>query len=299
MYLCYIDESGTPEIPGNTSHYVLGGIAIPVWNWKHCDNEVEIIKQRYNLSGEELHVAWMLRSYLEQSRIPNFDTLNYFQRKIQVTSYRNAELLRLQRAKNNKQYKQTKKNYQQTKQYIHLNLPERQRLVREVAQCVANWGHARLFAECIDKIHYSPLRTGKSVDEQTLEQIVSRFQQFLQNVGRSDPSHSYGLLIHDNNQTVAKKHTILMKNYHQSGTLWTDIKNIIETPLFVDSQLTGMVQIADLCSYSLRRYLENGEEDLFELIFQRADKKDGVVVGVRHFTKPGCVCKICISRRKI
>ena len=23
MYLCYIDESGTPELPGNSSHFVL------------------------------------------------------------------------------------------------------------------------------------------------------------------------------------------------------------------------------------------------------------------------------------
>jgi hypothetical protein len=55
-----------------------------------------------------------------------------------------------------------------------------------------------------------------------------------------------------------------------------------------------MVQIADICSYSLRRYLENQEEDLFNLIFKRADTTiDGKKVGVRHFTKPGCKCKIC------
>ena len=29
--------------------------------------------------------------------------------------------------------------------------------------------------------------------------------------------------------------------------------HIIETPLFVDSTLTGMVQIADLCAYALKR----------------------------------------------
>jgi hypothetical protein len=30
MYLCYIDESGTPQIPGNTSHFILAGLAIPI-----------------------------------------------------------------------------------------------------------------------------------------------------------------------------------------------------------------------------------------------------------------------------
>jgi hypothetical protein len=61
--------------------------------------------------------------------------------------------------------------------------------------------------------------------------------------------------------------------------------------------LTGMVQIADLCAYSLRRYLENGEEELFELIFERADRKEGIVVGVRHFSDASCSCRICIAHR--
>ena len=56
-----------------------------------------------------------------------------------------------------------------------------------------------------------------------------------------------------------------------------------------------MVQIADLCAYSLRRYLENGETQLFNLIYKRADKKDDVVVGVRHFSKKSCTCEICMT----
>lgn len=54
-----------------------------------------------------------------------------------------------------------------------------------------------------------------------------------------------------------------------------------------------MVQLADLCAYALRRYLENGETELFDLIFQRADRIGDVVVGVRHFTAENCPCRIC------
>lgn len=103
------------------------------------------------------------------------------------------------------------------------------------------------------------------------------------------------MLIHDNNQTVAGRLTELMKTFLRTGTLWTEVDRVIETPMFVDSQLTNMVQIADLCAYALRRYLENGEEELFDLIFQRADRAGGAAVGVRHFTRPGCGCKICLS----
>jgi hypothetical protein len=28
MHICYLDESGVPDIPGNTSHYILTGVPI-------------------------------------------------------------------------------------------------------------------------------------------------------------------------------------------------------------------------------------------------------------------------------
>jgi hypothetical protein len=155
-----------------------------------------------------------------------------------------------------------------------------------------------LFAECIDKTHFDPTRTGSTIDEQAFEQIVSRFEQFLVNTEDTEGQRNYGLLVHDNNQTVARKHTQLMRNFHKKGTLWTSVKRLIETPLFVDSSLTGMVQVADLCSYALRRYLENSDTDLFTRIFPRADRARGTVVGVRHFASMSCACEICKAHRR-
>lgn len=292
-YLCYVDESGTADIPGNTSHFVLAGLAIPITDWRNCDAQIETIKHRYMLRDSELHVAWILRPYVEQQQIPDFDKLDYSQRRMRVESLRKAELFRLQRLNNHKHYKQTKKNFQHTISYLHLTLDERKAFVLEIARAVARWSSARLFAECIDKIHFDPVRTGKTVDEQAFEQIVSRFEQYLRHV-----QGGHGLLIHDNNETVAKRHTALMKKYHSAGTLWTEVSNIVETPLFVDSQLTSMVQIADLCAYALRRYLENSETELFNLVFQRADRKNRTVVGARHFTVSNCQCAICKAHRR-
>jgi hypothetical protein len=115
MYLCYIDESGTPDIPGNTSHFVLAGLALPIWKWRDGDNEIFNIKKKYALESAEIHVAWILRPYLEQIRISNFDSLDYRQRFSQVQSIRNAELLRLQRLGNRRQYNQTKKLFGKSK----------------------------------------------------------------------------------------------------------------------------------------------------------------------------------------
>lgn len=50
VYFCYVDESGTPQIPGNTSHYILCGISIPVKDWKKCDSAINKIKAKYLVS---------------------------------------------------------------------------------------------------------------------------------------------------------------------------------------------------------------------------------------------------------
>ena len=296
MLLCYIDESGTPETTGNTSHYILAGLAIPVNKWKEAELELTKIKQKYGLENTEIHTAWLLRKYLEQTKIPGFDTLPKDKRIYEVQKYRKSEIFRLQKT-NAKAYKQAKKNYKETEKYIHLTFNERKRFIQELAQTISSWTYARLFAECIDKIKYDPNRSTNSISEQAFEQVITRFQTCLQNFSRKQSNMQYGILIHDNNETVAKKHTELMKTFHEKGTFWKNIENIIETPLFINSNLTSMIQIADLCAYSIRRYLENDETELFDLIFKRADTKNQKRVGIRHFPGSGCSCKICQSHK--
>ena len=289
MQLCYIDESGTPELTGNTSHFVLAGISVPDQYWSQHNKQLEKIKSNYGLGDAEIHVAWMMRTYIEQDSIPGFESMTYQKRRSEVSKRRRAELFRLQK-ENQKGYKQTRKNFGKTEAYAHLTKCERRQAVTDIAKLISEWGVVRLFAECIDKVHFDPNMANTSVHEQAFEQVVSRFEHYLRN-SQSD----YGLLIHDNNDTVAKKHTELMRTFLRKGTLWTQIEHIIETPMFVDSQLNSMVQLADLCAYSIRRYIENDEEELFDLVFQRAHRLGATTVGVRHFTNPGCTCKICAN----
>jgi hypothetical protein len=294
MYLCYIDESGTSDIPGTTSHFVLAGICIPISRWRDCDNQIEALKRFYAIENKEIHVAWLAKEYVEQNQIPNFDALDYNQRRYEVQRLRTSKIFALQKVNNPKKLQQTKKNYAKSEDYIHLTHSERKEFLLKLATCVSKWDFAYLFAECVDKLFFDPRRSFSSIDEGALEQVVSRFEQFLQ---KCPQGKRWGLLIHDNNLTIAQKHTELMKEFHIKGTLWTKVKHIIETPLFVDSQLTSMVQIGDLCAYALRRYLENSERTLFDLIYKRAHSLSGVVVGVRHFSDGICKCIICVSHK--
>lgn len=293
MYLCYVDESGTPDVPGNTSHFVLAGVALPIWHWKDADQAVSWAMTQYDLVDQELHTAWLLRPYVEQSKIPNFEKMGRAVRRTEVERARNAHLLLLQQKGQHKTYKQMRKNYAHTNAYIHLTYDERRQLVLDVADRIGSWRFARLFAECIDKIHFDPHRTTRSIEEQAFEQVVSRFERYLSNTSTGAPQKVLGLLVHDNNETVSRKHTRMMRHFHRQGTLWTTVAHIIETPLFVNSSLTSMVQVADLCAYALRRYLENKETELFQRIFTRADRMGPFTVGVRHFTAQPCSCEIC------
>lgn len=298
MYICYIDESGTSDVPGTSSHFVLAGLSIPIEDWRSADSQVTDVLSKYGLEKVELHSAWLARKYLEQAKIPNFESLDWPSRRAAVQKERTRELLRLQKSQNSKAYRQTKKNYRHSDAYIHLTHEERLGALSSVADAVASWENARLFAECIDKTHFDPVRMGRAIDEQALEQVVSRFQQYLSVAAKNGHSAKpFGLLVHDNNESVSKKHTELVRHFHTKGTLWTAINNIIETPLFVDSSLTRMVQVADLCSYALRRFVENGETLLFRKIFARADRSKGKTVGVRHFAGLTCQCDICRSHR--
>ncbi len=280
MHLCYLDESGTPEQPGTSSHYILVGLSIPDQYWKRHFVEVEAVKRRYGLEGSEVHVAWMMRPYPDQIAVPDFESLDWDTRRSEVLKRRNAR----------KPSRPERKNLRKEEPFIHLSLGERKQLVLELSQLVSRWGVTRLFAECIDKEYFDSNITGTTVHEQALEQVVSRFERFLQN-----RNQGFGILIHDNNETLAKRHTQLMRSFIQRGTLWTDLRYVIETPMFVDSALTDMIQMADLCAYALRRYLERSETELFDLVFQRADRVGNTAVGVRHFTVPGCKCEICLA----
>lgn len=90
MHICYVDESGTPDIPGNTSHFVLAGFSIPIWRWRDADYEIAAIMKRYGLEESELHTAWLLRKYLEQSRISGFDGLSWPARRAAAERERNS-----------------------------------------------------------------------------------------------------------------------------------------------------------------------------------------------------------------
>lgn len=294
MYIAYLDESGVVE-PAGTTHFVLVAFAIPAATWKDRDTRLQAIKKKHRLDGEEVHTAWLLRSYPEQNRIIGLEGMSDGDRRTAVNRERKIDLAKAS-LRGDRAVKELAKNYRKTAAYVHLTHAERLSLVRDFADEIGTWADARAFGDAQEKAK-TAASSPERIRAHTFEQVVSRFQMFL---AAAMGANTFGMLVHDQNQTACTNLTELMRAFHKDGTAYAQIPNIIETPLFVDSSLTSMVQVADLVAYAVRRFVENGETDLFDRVYSRFDRRGGVMVGLRHFTgaRP-CSCRICVDHRRI
>lgn len=290
MHICYLDESGVPErSTGNTPYFVLVGLAIPAATWRQKDVEIEQIFNAHNLFGE-LHTAWMARMYPEQNRIPKFASLTPEARRKAVEVERKADLAKAS-LRGSKAVSLLSKNYRKTEKYTHLTHDERLAILRAVADKIGSWGDAVLFADAQRKSAHAPTSSDSKILEHAFEQVVTRYHTYL-----TRHKIDVGILVQDQNETSARRLTELARSYHKKGTSWGTVGRLVETPLFVDSQLTSMVQLADLCAYAVRRFFENGEDDLLTRIYPCFDRAQKKLVGIRHYTgKQTCACRVCVD----
>lgn len=301
MYICYLDESGTVDLSGNTDHFVLLGMAVPVETWKIKDSQIAQIKAAYGLVDEEIHTAWMMREYPEQAQVSNFSTLDRKTRKEAVLHLRAQNLASTTKSPRSKSLR---KNYIKTQAYVHLSKTERLACINDLANLIGSWTDVRIFADARHKKYTSEV----AVDhfKESFEQVVTRFNTYLSKAASSKAELSFGLIVQDNNETEARRLTHAMRDFHKKGTIWSKIDHVVETPLFVDSSLTSMVQLADLCAFATRRFFDKNEHDLFGKIRSRFDRSrtsfernSKVLVGLRHYTgKFQCSCEVCIDHHR-
>jgi len=77
------------------------------------------------------------------------------------------------------------------------------------------------------------------------------------------------------------------------------LKNIADTPFFVDSRASRLVQIADHVAYAVFRRYNAGDARYFDIIGHRFDADDNVIHGLahKHVERYACTCPACLSRR--
>ncbi len=232
----------------------------------------------------------MARRFSEQTRIADFERLPEAQRRAAVLAERRIDMNRAA-ARSRKAATDLSKTHRKTDAYVHLTYEERMTFLKAVADAIGSWSECTLFADAQMKSASRPNTKSEEIFDFAFEQVVTRFNTFLDKT----EGKQFGLVVQDRNETAASRLTYLLRRFNQRGSNWShQVARLVETPLFVDSELTSMVQLADVCSYATRRFFEKNETDLFDRIYPSFHRSYGKVVGLRHYTsRSSCACRVC------
>lgn len=310
MYLLYVDASGAAKLSDvNTRHYVLVGLCVHEGTWFALDKRLNGLKCAYCQRGQEfeLHAAQFVCSIKEQDEIPGFADLSWPDRRARVTAIRQA---RIAAEPTVKRRRTRTHRYKRTEPFIHLTRQERSRLLEDALDLVGEHNGISLFGEAVSKFHPGVL--GEQIEPvfQAFEQVVSRFDAFLTRQDnrklKRNPRRiiDNGLLVLDQDYSTEAAIFNQFKDYRQKGHPWGKMRHVIDVPFFASSERVSGLQLVDICSYAVRRYLDTNavsgshKERNFGRIYRKFDRDGlGKMHGLRHYVPLGtCNCLVCKDR---
>lgn len=176
----------------------------------------------------------------------------------------------------------------------HLSIDEARGTLKSVLNVVSDsYDSTRLFACAIEKKSYQ----GRDIVETAFEDLCKRFDLFLsRRKAQGDPQRGMIILDKTTRETSLQK---LSREFRKVGTQWGVLRNIADTPFFVDSRASRLVQLADHVAYSVFRRYNSGDAQYFDLVAHRFDTEDSVIHGLahEHSERHACTCPACLSRR--
>ena len=170
---------------------------------------------------------------------------------------------------------------------------DRRGVIKAVLKIFAgSYDTARAFACAIHKPSYTRI----DPMELAFEDLCSRFDRYLSGM-RESGDRQRGLLILDESayETSLQKLAI---NFRLLGTRWGVIHNLAEAPLFISSQVSRAVQLADHIAYAVFRRYNAGDTNYLDIIAAKFHEVDGVIHGMshKHNLNTRCLCFACASR---
>jgi hypothetical protein len=133
----------------------------------------------------------------------------------------------------------------------------------------------RLFAAVVKKASYA----GGDPVTLAFEQITSRFDMFLRRLYTKYGDAQRGVMVFDKSSTEKRIQT-LAREFKYVGHTWGTTQNYAEVPLFLDSQASRLIQLADLVAYSVFRRYEHNDSTYFDVIKDCFDAEGGVRHGL-------------------
>ena len=166
--------------------------------------------------------------------------------------------------------------------------------IKSVLQVLArSYDTARAFACVVHKASFP----NQDPMEIAFEDLCQRFDLYLRRL-RTAGDNQRGLVILDNSthETTLQQMAV---GFRTLGTQWGVIQTLADTPLFVDSRASRVIQLADHVAYAVFRRYESGDTQYLDLIATKFDAEDGIVHGLAHkeHGNPNCMCIACLTRR--
>ena len=170
-------------------------------------------------------------------------------------------------------------------------------VIKSVLRVLAkSYDTARAFACAIHKPTFP--NPGNDYMGIAFEDLCSRFDMYLGRLYHSG-DRQRGLLILDesSHETTLQR---MAKDFRTLGTRWGGVRNLADTPFFVNSRASRIVQLADHVAYAVFRRYERGDTQYFDIISAKFDSADGVVHGLshKHHLATPCMCLSCSSRAR-
>lgn len=136
--------------------------------------------------------------------------------------------------------------------------------------------------------------------QKTCEEMAGHFDAYLarQETRQPGAEKERGLMIFDQTNHESTLHALLTE-YRTTGASWGKIKHLAEIPMFTDSKLTRMLQLADFVAYAVFRRYEHGDSSFLDRIINKFDQSGGRLHGLVHLVSNyhECFCPACSTRR--
>ena len=172
--------------------------------------------------------------------------------------------------------------------------PDRRNVINSVLKVIqGSYESARLFACAVHKQSFPD----QDPMEMAFEDLCSRFDQYLKKTSKGS-ERQRGMVILDKSSYETTLQG-LARNFRTLGTQWGVISTLADTPMFMDSRASRLIQVADHVAYAVNRRYTTGDTSFFDQIVSRFDSQDGIIHGLAHKQKidMNCMCPACLSRR--
>jgi len=143
--------------------------------------------------------------------------------------------------------------------FFNFLTPEQMQSLIELFYCQLEHNHMHSFAVVIDKRELADYFDAEKLKRKAYELLLERIQNFLAEFH----SKHLGVIVADDvsvksNRSLALKHSFFQR---EGTTAGVRLRNIVELPFFVRSELSNGIQLADLCAYNVYRVFRYEQPD--------------------------------------